>query len=152
MYPAANSFEELLKVFSKEDEAKVAFENITAAATNSLSPLLTTVGFGGLVGFLIGFIIKKLFKILAIVAGIFLAALMYLEQQGILNINWDKLNVAYHDVLSTVTNTITNNSTVSGGIGGSHTAASSLLPAITNLGIPLTGSMATGFAIGFMKG
>jgi hypothetical protein len=28
MYPAANSFEELLKVFSKEDEAKVAIDNI----------------------------------------------------------------------------------------------------------------------------
>jgi uncharacterized membrane protein (Fun14 family) len=55
---------------------------------------------------------------------------MYLEQQGIVNINWDKLNVAYHGVLSTVT----------------------VLPVTTNLGIPLTGSMATGFAIGFMKG
>ena len=80
---------------------------------------------------------------------------MYLEQQGMMNINWDKLNVAYHDVLYTVTNTITN-STVSRGIGGSHTAASSFLPVrittMTDLGIPLTGSMATGFAIGFMKG
>jgi hypothetical protein len=28
IYPAANSFEELLKVFSKEDEAKVAIDNI----------------------------------------------------------------------------------------------------------------------------
>ena len=68
------------------------------------------------------------------------------------NINWDKINVAYHGVLSTVTNTITNSTTATGGIGGSHTTAASLLPAITNLGIPLTGSMATGFAIGIMKG
>jgi uncharacterized membrane protein (Fun14 family) len=127
----------------------VEIENI-AAATN-FSPLLTTVGFGELAGFLIGFVIKKLFKILAIMVGIFLTALMYLEQQGIVNINWDKLNVAYHDVLSTVTGTITN-STVSGGIRGSHAAASSFLPVTTNLGILLTGSMATGFAIGFMKG
>jgi uncharacterized membrane protein (Fun14 family) len=74
---------------------------------------------------------------------------MYLEQQGILNINWDKLNIAYHGVLSTVTNTITN-STVSGGVGGSP-ATTSFLPAITNLGIPLTGSMAAGFAIGFLR-
>ena len=121
-----------------------------AASATNFSPLLTSVGFGGLVGFLIGFIIKKLFKILAIIAGVFFAVLMYLEQQGMVNINWDKINVAYHGALSTVTNTITN-STI-GGIGGSHTTASSLLPAITNLGIPLTGSMATGFAIGIMKG
>src|ERR671939_1543841 len=122
-----------------------------AASATNFSPLLTSVGFGGLVGFLIGFVIKKLFKILAIVAGIFFAVLMYLEQQGMVNINWDKINVAYHGVLSTVTNTITN-STATGGIGGSHTTAatSSLLPTLTNLGIPLTGSMATGFTIGLL--
>jgi pheromone shutdown protein TraB len=84
---------------------------------------------------------------------------MYLEQQGIVNINWDKINVAYNGVLSTVTNTIANSSTASGGVGGSHatlTTASSLLPAttmmMTNFGIPLTGSIATGFAIGILKG
>ncbi len=78
---------------------------------------------------------------------------MYLEQQGMVNINWDKINVAYHDVLSTVTNTITDSTTATGGIGGSHmAAATSLLPTMTSLGIPLTGSMATGFAIGIMKG
>ena len=123
-----------------------------AASATNFSPLLTNVGFGGLVGFLIGFVIKKLFKILAIVAGVFFAVLIYLEQQGMVNINWDKINTAYHGVLSAVTNTITNSTTATGGIGGSHTAAASLLPAITNLGIPLTGSMATGFTIGLLKG
>ena len=124
-----------------------------AASATNFSPLLTSVGFGGLVGFLIGFIIKKLFKILAIIAGVFFAVLIYLEQQGMVNINWDKIDVAYHGVLSTVTNTITNSTTATGGIGGSHTtAATSFLPTLTNLGIPLTGSMATGFAIGLLKG
>jgi uncharacterized membrane protein (Fun14 family) len=33
-----------------------------AASATNFSPLLTTVGFGGLVGFLIGFVIKKLLK------------------------------------------------------------------------------------------
>ena len=130
------------------DSALVA----AAASATNFSPLLTAVGGGGLVGFLIGFIIKKLFKILAIIAGVFFAVLIYIEQQGIVNVNWNKINVVYDGVLSTVTNTITNSSTVSGGIGGSHAAAASLLPTLTNLGIPLTGSMATGFAIGFMKG
>ncbi len=123
-----------------------------AASATNFSPLLTSVGFGGLVGFLIGFVIKKLFKILAIIAGVFFAVLIYLEQQGMVNINWDKINVAYHGALSTVTNTITNSTTATGGIGGSHTTAASLLHAITNLGIPLTGSMATGFTIGLLKG
>ena len=116
-----------------------------AAAATDFSPLLTTVGFGGLVGFLIGFFIKKLFKILAIIAGIFFAVLMYLQQQGIVNVNWDKLQGISESILSTVTNTIT-----TGGVGGNPAAASSLLP--TNLGIPLTGSTALGFAIGILKG
>jgi len=68
----------------------MAIDNIVTAATN-FSPLLTTVGFGGIVGFLIGFVIKKLFKILAIIAGVFFAVMIYLEQQGIVNVNWVKL-------------------------------------------------------------
>jgi uncharacterized membrane protein (Fun14 family) len=50
--------------------------------------------------------------------GVFFAALMYLGQQGIVNINWDKLQSISQGVLSMVTNTIT-------------TASSSLLPATT---------------------
>jgi uncharacterized membrane protein (Fun14 family) len=131
------------------DSALVA----AAASATNFSPLLTTAGFGGLAGFLIGFVIKKLFKILAIIAGVFFAVLIYLEQQGMVNINWDKINVAYHGVSSTVTNAVTNSTTATGGIGGSHTtAATSILPTLTNLGIPLTGSMATGFTIGLLKG
>ena len=125
----------------------MAIDNVVTAATN-FSPLLTTVGFGGLVGFLIGFVIKKLIKILAIIAGVFFAALMYLEQQGIVNVNWDKLQSISQGVLSTIVSTVTNST--SGGVGGNHTATASLLP--TNLGIPLTGSTALGFALGIMKG
>jgi uncharacterized membrane protein (Fun14 family) len=46
---------------------------LTAAAASAInfSPLLTSVGFGGLAGFLIGFVIKKFLKILAIIAGVF---------------------------------------------------------------------------------
>jgi uncharacterized membrane protein (Fun14 family) len=130
----------------------VAIDNI-AAATNNFSPLLTTVGFGGLVGFLVGFVIKKLFKILAMIAGAFFAALMYLEQQGIVNVNWDKLQSISQGVLFTIVSTV--NGTAYGGVGGNHTLAASLSPAttmMTNLGIPLTSSMATGFAIGILKG
>jgi uncharacterized membrane protein (Fun14 family) len=129
----------------------VVIDNAITAATN-FSPFLTTIGFGGIVGFLIGFVIKKLFKILAIIAGVFFAALIYLEQQGIVNVNWVKLQNISQGVLSTIVSTV--NNTASGGVGGNHTAAALLLPAttmMTNLGIPLTGSMAAGFAIGFLR-
>jgi uncharacterized membrane protein (Fun14 family) len=50
-----------------------------------------------LTGFLIGYAVKKIMKILAVGAGIFFAALMYLESQNIVNINWDKLHkMLYH--------------------------------------------------------
>jgi uncharacterized membrane protein (Fun14 family) len=42
-------------------------------------PFVSTVGFGGIVGFLIGFTIKRIMKILAVIAGVFFAALLYLE-------------------------------------------------------------------------
>jgi uncharacterized membrane protein (Fun14 family) len=75
---------------------------------------------------------------------------MYLGQQGIVNVNWDKLQSISQGFLSTVVNTIT-----TGGVGASPAAASSLLPTttmMTNLGIPLTGSAVLGFAIEIMKG
>ena len=48
-----------------------------------ITPLLTTVGLGGIAGFLIGLAIRYIIKILAIIVGIFFAALAYLQSQGI---------------------------------------------------------------------
>jgi uncharacterized membrane protein (Fun14 family) len=75
----------------------------TAAAT---SPFLTSVGFSGLTGFVIGFAVKKVLKVLAVGAGIFFAALMYLESQNIVNINWDKLQNASQNAVSTITDAV----------------------------------------------
>ena len=49
--------------------------------------LATTVGLGGIVGFLIGFALKQIIKILAVIAGLLFVALMYFQTQGIININ-----------------------------------------------------------------
>jgi uncharacterized membrane protein (Fun14 family) len=38
----------------------------------SIIPLESTIGFGGIVGFLVGFAIKRIMKILAIITGVFL--------------------------------------------------------------------------------
>jgi uncharacterized membrane protein (Fun14 family) len=56
-----------------------------------ITPLLTTVGLGGIAGLLIGLAIRYIIKILPIIVGIFFAPLAYLQSQGILNINWRKL-------------------------------------------------------------
>ena len=65
---------------------------MTVETATSFMPLLSTIGFGGIVGFLIGFTIKRIMKILAVIAGVFFAALLYLESQHIVNVNWDKLS------------------------------------------------------------
>jgi uncharacterized membrane protein (Fun14 family) len=138
---------------------------------NSIMPFVSTIGFGGIAGFLIGFALKRIMKILAVIAGVFFAALMYLESQHIVNVNWDKLQMISNSVLSTITTTTTTattnaTSTSGGGIGvgsiqailgnNSTTAAASAILPITstmaNLGIPLTGSTAMGFTIGLLKG
>jgi uncharacterized membrane protein (Fun14 family) len=106
--------------------------------TTNLTPLLSIIGFGGIVGFLIGFMLKKVMKILAIIAGVFFAVLLYLQSQDILNINWYKLQNTSQGIVSAITAALT--TTAAGG--------SMSIP-----GIPLiSGSAVVGFTIGFMKG
>jgi uncharacterized membrane protein (Fun14 family) len=132
---------------------------------SSVMPFVSTIGFGRIAGFLVGFALKRIMKILAIIAGVFFAALLYLESQHIVNVNWDKLQTISNSVLSTIATTATTtNATSTGGSGlsipsilGNNTgaAAASILPitnTMANLGIPLTGSTAMGFTIGIIKG
>jgi len=99
------------------------------------SPLLTGVGFSGLAGFLIGFAIKKVLKVLAVGAGIFFAVLIYLESQNLVNINWDKIQNTSQNAVSSITNVA----------GQLHTTTS------TSFALPMTGTAALGFAIGFIR-
>jgi len=79
---------------------------------------------------------------------------LYLESQQIVDINWGKLETVSHSALSTTTNATITTTTPAGG-GGSITTTA-ILPITTstmaNFGIPLTGSAAMGFTIGFLKG
>ena len=114
---------------------------------------------------MIGFTIKRIMKILAVIAGVFFASLLYLESQHIVNVNWDKLQTISNSILSTIATTTTTNatSTSGGGLGpiqailgnNSTSAATAILPitsTLANLGIPLTGSTAVGFTLGIIKG
>lgn len=47
----------------------------------TISPTLFSMGSGGLIGFLVGFAIKRIFKILAVISGLFLGALIYLHHR-----------------------------------------------------------------------
>jgi len=55
------------------------------------SPLIYQLGIGGVGGFIVGFALKKLSKLIMILVGLFIIALIYLSTQGIININYEAL-------------------------------------------------------------
>jgi uncharacterized membrane protein (Fun14 family) len=118
-----------------------------------ISSYAATMGGGFFVGVLIGYALKKVIKLLAVIFGLFLAGLAYLQYHQIANINWNKLQTVLSEgTITTLSNTIIIQIPgINGGDIG-HAAATASSLAMTNLGIPLTGSMSAGFAIGFIKG
>jgi uncharacterized membrane protein (Fun14 family) len=110
----------------------------------NISSFGATIGGGFIVGLLIGYALKKVVKILAIVVGLFFAGLTYLQYQQIVAINWNKVPQLSQNVVTTLANATTQIP----GFNSGHPADIS----ISNFGIPLTGSVSVGFAIGFMRG
>jgi uncharacterized membrane protein (Fun14 family) len=107
----------------------------------SFSPIATSIGGCFFAGVLVGWTLKKVMRLTAVILGLFLVGLAYLQYQHIAFINWDKLEQASEGVVNTLLNATTN--------GGNLVIAES---AITNLGIPLTSSISIGFVIGFIRG
>jgi uncharacterized membrane protein (Fun14 family) len=118
----------------------------------SFGPAAATMGGGFFIGILIGYALKKVIKLVAVIVGLFLAGLAYLQYHQIANINWNKLQQISEGTITTFSNVIIMQIPgISSGSGAdSHAAAASV--AMTSFGIPLTGSMSAGFAIGFIKG
>src|SRR5215203_7366368 len=116
----------------------------------SFGPTAATLGGGFFVGILIGYALKKVIKLLAIIVGLFLAGLAYLQYQQIANINWNKLQTVSEDAITTLSNAIIIHIPGFGDSSYATATASSL--AMTSFGIPLTGSISAGFTIGFIKG
>jgi len=94
--------------------------------TNILFPLST----GGAGGFLIGYAAKKIVKILMFFLGLYSLSLFYLVHAGVIDINSEKLAEATSSLLAQT--------------AGFFSAAIAYLP--------FSGSFATGFALGIMKG
>lgn len=112
--------------------------------TENIYSVVVTVGGGFFAGVLIGYALKKVVKLVSVVVGLFLAGLAYLQYQQIVTISWNKIPRLSQNAASALANATTQIS----GFSSDHTAAL----AMTNFGIPLTGSMAMGFAVGLMNG
>jgi uncharacterized membrane protein (Fun14 family) len=105
---------------------------------DSLWSVAATIGGGFFASLVTGWALKKVIKLLAVIVGLLLGALIYLQSLTLINIDWDKLQSVSEGTLSTVGNSIISTGDISNIIG--------------NIGIPLAGSLSAGFAIGFMKG
>ena len=116
----------------------------------SFGPTAAAMGSGFFIGILIGYALKKVIKLLAVIVGLFLAGLAYLQYHQVANINWNKLQTVSEGALTTVANLTMQIPAISSGDGHATAIASSL--AMTSFGIPLTGSMSAGFTLGFTKG
>ena len=110
--------------------------------TDTLTSMSASIGGGFLRGLLIGYALKKVVKMLAIVVGLFLAGLAYLQYQQIATIHWHKLEGAITKLAATAATTIST-------INDNNSVA--IVATMSNFSIPLTSSMSIGFTIGFMK-
>jgi uncharacterized membrane protein (Fun14 family) len=98
-----------------------------------ISPLAYQLGIGGIGGFIVGFALKKLSKLIVILIGLFIIVLLYLGTQGIISINYESLWNALAGLLR---------------FGGE--AAGWLIGLISLL--PFMGSFIVGFLLGFKLG
>jgi uncharacterized membrane protein (Fun14 family) len=107
-------------------------------STDVITSITATIGGGFAGGILLGYALKKVVKLLAVTAGLFIAGIAYLQYHQIASFNWDKIEGTITSLANTTANTFDdyNIETLS----------------LTNLGIPLTSGMSAGFAIGFLKG
>ena len=105
---------------------------------DNISSIGAVTGSGFLGGILLGYALKKVGKVIAVIVGLCIAGLVYLQYQQIASVNWDKIEGTIIGLANAITSTFNDYSIES--------------LAMTNLGIPLTSGMSAGFAIGFLKG
>jgi len=91
----------------------------------SFEPVTATLG-SELLGILIGYALKKVIKIAAVIAGLFLAGLAYLPSQQIANINWKRLQTISKDAITTLSNAVTQIPGISGNADSRAVTAASL--------------------------
>ncbi len=101
----------------------------------NFGPAAATMGGGFFVGVLIGYALKKVIKIAAIIVGLFLAGLAYLQYHQIANINWNKLQTVSEGAITTLSNAITQFTSINGSSGDGHVAATASSLAMASFGI-----------------
>jgi len=105
--------------------------------TESLTPIVTTLGTGFLMGLMLGYFVKKILKILMFAMGGIVGLLLYLQHQEIISVNMSKLEQSANTIFASVLSSFDKMTQIGGAI---------------SLGIPLTGGLSAGIVVGLMKG
>ena len=71
------------------------------------APFAGTVGGGFLLGLVTGYAIKKIIKLAAVIFGLFIAALAYLEYQRILAVDWHMVQAISQNGIDRVADALT---------------------------------------------
>jgi uncharacterized membrane protein (Fun14 family) len=71
----------------------------------NLSSVTATIGAGFFGGLLLGYTLKKVVKLIAVVVGLFIAGLAYLQYQQIASVNWDRIEGTISTIANATTNT-----------------------------------------------
>ncbi len=98
-----------------------------------LTPLVTQLGVGGIIGLCIGFAIKKVAKLAAVVIGLFSIGLIYMESEGMVTVDWLGVETWGNTALA--------------GLGEAEGALGAILA-----NLPFAGGAIAGFAIGLKMG
>ena len=106
---------------------------------DTITSISAIIGGGFFGGLLLGYALKKIVKIIAVILGLFIAGLAYLQYQQIAFFDWNRIEGLLTSTLGNITSQVSSSQ---------NTTAF----AIFDFGIPLTSSMSAGFALGLMKG
>ena len=109
--------------------------------STDLAPFAGTVGGGFFLGLITGYAIKKVIKLAAVIIGLFIAVIAYLEYQRIVNVDWNRIQVLSQGGITWVTDAITH---ISNNIGAPNP--------VSHIGIPLASSASAGLVLGLAKG
>ena len=103
-----------------------------------LAPFADTVGGGFFIGLITGYAINKIIKLAAVIVGLFIVALAYLEYQRILNVDCHKVQALSQNGIDWVADALTH---ISDTISTSHPET------LSNIGIPLASSVSVGLGV-----
>src|SRR5215831_2718672 len=105
-----------------------------------------SIGGGFVMGILIGYFLRKILKLVVFALGGVFSLLVYLEYQGLISVNVDKVQYFANTITNSIANSTTN---ILLHPGNKFTMIPYWIPDLT---IPFTGSMAVGITTGFLRG